>query len=118
MPGIVWKGSISFGLVSLPVQLHSAARAEAIHFHMLHRTDQSRVKEVWYCAQENKPIERAEVVKGYEMAKGRYVLIGDDEPQKAPVVNLMEALKRSLKASAEAKTSHSKQPPAKKRRAV
>jgi DNA end-binding protein Ku len=50
MPATVWKGFISFGLVSFPVRLFSAARAEAVHFHMLHRKDMSRVKEVWYCA--------------------------------------------------------------------
>jgi DNA end-binding protein Ku len=56
MPAIVWKGYISFGLVSFPVRLFSAGRAEAVHFHMVHRKDVSRVKEVWYCAEESKPI--------------------------------------------------------------
>jgi len=79
MAAIVWKGYISFGLVSFPVRLYSAGRAEAIHFHMLHRKDLSRVKEVWYCAEENKPIERAEIVKGYEASKGEYIVIEDEE---------------------------------------
>jgi DNA end-binding protein Ku len=69
MPAVVWKGYISFGLVSFPVRLFSAGRAEAIHFHMLHRKDLSRVKEVWYCAKEDKPIERSGIVKGYEINK-------------------------------------------------
>ncbi|MGA3185843.1 MAG: Ku protein [Bryobacteraceae bacterium] len=79
MPAIVWKGYVSFGLISFPVRLFSAARAEAVHFHMLHRKDLSRVKEVWYCAEENKPIERADIVKGYEISKGEYVTVEDDE---------------------------------------
>ncbi len=83
MPAIVWKGYISFGLVSFPVRLLSAARAETIHFHMLHRKDLSRIKEVWYCAKENKPIERADIVKGYETSKGEYVVVEDEELKNA-----------------------------------
>src|SRR6266699_1819693 len=79
MPATVWKGFISFGLVSFPVRLFSAARAETVHFHMLHRKDLSRVKEVWYCAEEDKPIERADIVKGYEASKGEYVVVGEEE---------------------------------------
>jgi DNA end-binding protein Ku len=82
MPSIVWKGYISFGLVSFPVRLFSAARAEAVHFHLLHRKDLSRVKEVWYCAEENKPIERADIVKGYEVSKDEYVVVEDEELKK------------------------------------
>src|SRR5215470_10983257 len=82
MPSVVWKGYISFGLVSFPVRLFSAARSEAVHFHMLHRKDLSRVKEVWYCAEENKPIERSEIVKGYEVDKGEYVTVEDDDFKK------------------------------------
>jgi len=80
MPATVWKGYLSFGLVSFPVRLFSAARAEGVHFHMLHKKDLSRVKEVWYCADENKPIERSDIVKGYEAGKGdSYVVVDDDE---------------------------------------
>ena len=64
MPATVWKGYLSFGLVSFPVRLFVAARAEAVHFHLLHSKDLSRVKEVWYCARENKPIERADIIRG------------------------------------------------------
>jgi DNA end-binding protein Ku len=49
---------------------------------MLHKKDLSRVKEVWYCAEENKPIERSEIVKGYEISKGEYVVVEDDELKK------------------------------------
>src|SRR3954463_343996 len=66
MAAVAWKGFVSFGLVTFPVRLFAAARAQHVQFHMLHRKDLSRVKEVWYCADENKPIERADIVKGYE----------------------------------------------------
>src|SRR5689334_4777174 len=82
MPATVWKGYLSFGLVSFPVRLFSAARAQTVHFHMLHEKDFSRVKEVWYCAEENKPIERSEIVKGYEVEKGEYVTVGEEELKK------------------------------------
>ena len=82
MPSSVWKGYISFGLVSFPVRLSSAARADGIRFHMLHKPDLSRVKRVWYCAEEDKPIEQSEIVKGYETAKDAYVLVEEDELKK------------------------------------
>ncbi len=82
MPATVWKGFISFGLVSFPVRLFSAARAETVHFHMLHKKDQSRVREVWYCVAEDKPIDRADIEKGYEVSKGKYVVVDDDELKK------------------------------------
>ena len=82
MAATVWKGFISFGLVTFPVRLFAAARAEAVHFHMLHKKDQSRVKEVWYCIEEDKPIDRGEIEKGYEVRKGEYVVVNDEELKK------------------------------------
>jgi len=82
MPATVWKGYLSFGLVSFPVHLLAAARAESIHFHMLHKKDLSRVKEVWYCAEEDQPIERPEIVKGYEVKKGEYITVEDEDLKK------------------------------------
>jgi len=94
MAATVWKGFLSFGLVSFPVRLFSAARAETIHFHMLHKKDLSRVKEVWYCAEEDEPIERAEIVKGFEASKGEYVVVEDAELKKIapPTATTMEIL--------------------------
>lgn len=94
MAAIVWKGFISFGLVSFPVRLYAAARAERIRFNMLHRKDHSRVKEVWYCAEEDKPIQRDDIVKGYEVSKGEYVVVDEDELKKVapPTATTMEVL--------------------------
>src|SRR6204780_2745514 len=94
MAATVWKGYLSFGLVSLPVRLFAAARAETVHFHMLHKKDLSRVKEVWYCVEENKPIDRSEIVKGYESSKDDYVVVDDEELKRIapPTANTMEVL--------------------------
>lgn len=95
MAAVVWKGYVSFGLVSFPVRLYAAGRADPIHFHMLHKKDLSRVKEVWYCATEDKPIERADIVKGYETAKDEYVVVEDEEldsiaPQTASTMDILQ----------------------------
>jgi DNA end-binding protein Ku len=95
MAATVWKGYLSFGLVSFPVRLFAAARPEAIRFHMLHKKDESRVKEVWFCAGENKRIEKADIVKGYEYAKGKYIVVDDEELKKVapPTATTMEILR-------------------------
>lgn len=94
MPATVWKGNLSFGLVSFPIRLAAAARAETVHFHMLHKKDESRIKEVWYCAEENKPVDRDDIVKGYEFSKGKYVVVEDAELKKVapPTASIMEIL--------------------------
>src|SRR5258707_14659047 len=94
MAATVWKGYISFGLVSSPVRLFSAARAETVHFHMLHKKDLSRGKEDWYCAEEDNPIERSDIVKGYEAGKDEYVVVEDEELKKItpPTATTMDAV--------------------------
>jgi DNA end-binding protein Ku len=95
MASTVWKGHLTFGLVSFPVKLYSAARSESISFNQLHKADGSRVKQVLYCQAEDKPIPRSEIVKGYEFEKDRYIVIEDEEvkkvaPQSAKVMELLE----------------------------
>jgi DNA end-binding protein Ku len=95
MASTVWKGHLTFGLVSFSVRLYSAARSESISFNQLHKADGSRVKQVLYCQAEDKPIPRSEIVKGYEYEKDRYVVIEDEEvkkvaPQSAKVMELLE----------------------------
>jgi DNA end-binding protein Ku len=94
MPATVWKGSLGFGLVSFPIRLNAAARADTVHFHMLHKKDESRVREVWYCVEENKPINRSDIVKGYEYGKGKYVVVDDAELKRVapPTASTMEIL--------------------------
>ncbi len=98
MASTVWKGHLTFGLVSFPVRLYSAARGESISFNQLHKHDGSRVKQVLYCAAEDKPIPRSEIVKGFEYEKDRYVVIEDEEvkkvaPSTAKVMEIQEFVK-------------------------
>jgi DNA end-binding protein Ku len=98
MASSVWKGHLTFGLVSFPVRLFSAARSETISFNLLHKDDHSRIKQVTYCQAEDKPVPRADLVKGYEYEKGRYVVIEDAEikavaPKTAKVMEILEFVK-------------------------
>jgi DNA end-binding protein Ku len=98
MASTVWKGHLTFGLVSFPVRLYSAARGESISFNQLHKADGSRIKQMIYCAAEDKPIPRSEIVKGYEYEKDRYVVIEDEEikkvaPATAKVMEIQEFVK-------------------------
>lgn len=94
MASTVWKGHLTFGLVSLPVKLFSAARGETVSFNQLHAADHSRVKQVLYCQLEDKPVPRNELVKGYEYEKDKYVVIAEDDLKKAtpPSAKTMEVL--------------------------
>jgi DNA end-binding protein Ku len=94
MPATVWKGQLAFGLVSFPVRLFAAARPERARFHMLHQKDHSRVKQVWYCAEEDKPIQRSEIVKGFETSKDEYVVIEDEDLKNVapPTASTMEII--------------------------
>ena len=103
MASTVWKGHLTFGLVSLPVKLYSAARGESVSFNQLHKEDGSRVRQVLYCAQEDKPIPRSEIVKGYEYEKGKYVVVDDEDikkvaPKTARVMEIQEFVKVQLAA--------------------
>lgn len=98
MATTIWRGHLTFGLVSLPVKLYTAARSENISFNQLHKTDRSRVKQVLYCQAEDRPIERSEIVKGYEYEKGRYIVIDDEDirkvaPKTAKVMEILEFVK-------------------------
>jgi DNA end-binding protein Ku len=94
MAATVWKGYISFGLVSIPVRLYSGARGKTVNFHLLHQKDNSRVHEVMYCSAEEKPVERSELVKGYEYQKDRYVVVTPEEIKAVtpPTSKVMEIL--------------------------
>jgi DNA end-binding protein Ku len=80
MPRAFASGQIAFGLVSIPVKLFSATEAsEQIRFNMIHRDCGSRIQQQLYCPKDERTIDRSEVAKGYEFAKGQYVLFSDEE---------------------------------------
>lgn len=98
MASTIWKGHITFGLISLPVRLVAAARSETVSFNQLHKPDSSRVKQVLYCIAEDKPVPRSELVKGYEYEDGKYVVIEDEDikkiqPKTAKVMEIVEFCK-------------------------
>src|SRR3954454_21247982 len=98
MASTVWKGHLTFGLVSLPVKLYSAARSETVSFNQLHKDDHSRVKQVLYCALEDKPVSRADLVKGFEYEKDKYVVIDEEDikkvaPKTAKTMEILEFVK-------------------------
>jgi DNA end-binding protein Ku len=82
MASPVWKGTLSFGLLAIPVKLYTAARSQRINLHQLHKTCHTRLKQPLFCPQCNRTVERSEVVKGYEYEKGQYVIVSDDEIKK------------------------------------
>src|SRR5579884_2525058 len=98
MASSVWKGHLTFGLVSFPIRLFSAARAETISFNLLHKDDHSRIRQVTFCQAEDKPVERGELVKGYEYEKGHYVVVDEEDikkvaPKTARVMEILEFVK-------------------------
>ena len=73
----IWKGSLTFGLVNIPVELRTAIRSDHISFRLLHEKDLSPVKYERICQSEDKPIPWDEIVKGYEYTKGKFVVLTD-----------------------------------------
>ncbi|MFA7253232.1 MAG: Ku protein [Patescibacteria group bacterium] len=81
----IWSGSISFGLVNIPVKLYSAVGDERLDFDMLHRDDLSPIRFARFCRVEEKEVPYEEIVKGFEYEKGRYVVITDEDFERANV---------------------------------
>jgi DNA end-binding protein Ku len=85
MPRPLWKGAISFGLVSIPVELHTAVRDHRPHFRMLHAKDKSPVRFERVCIRDGHPVAGDDLVKGYEIAKGHFVVLTKDDFKAAAV---------------------------------
>jgi DNA end-binding protein Ku len=79
MPRSIWNGAIAFGLVRVPVKVHSATEDKSVHFHQVHLADGARIKHKRICAKEGKEVPYEEVAKGYELSSGEYVLLSQDE---------------------------------------
>lgn len=79
MARAMWSGSISFGLVNIPVKMYTATRDKDVHFHQLHAKDMSRVKYRVTCTAEDQEIAREEIVNGYEIGPDQYVVVAQDE---------------------------------------
>jgi DNA end-binding protein Ku len=81
----LWKGAISFGMVSIPIKLYTATEEKDVRFNMLHEKDMSRIRQKRFCAEEDIELEQDEIVRGYEVSPGRYVVIEDEDFEKVPV---------------------------------
>ena len=75
----MWMGMLNFGLVSMPVKLYSAVSSKTVHFNHLHGTDHARVYTKRFCTADEEEVAYDELVRGYELAPERYVVVEDDE---------------------------------------
>jgi DNA end-binding protein Ku len=83
MARALWKGSIAFGLVNIPIELHTAIRNHRPKFRMLHAKDKSPVKFERVCLREGEPVAWQDLVKGYEYEKGHFVVLTKEDFQAA-----------------------------------
>ena len=81
----MWKGSIAFGLVNIPIELYSAVRDHRPKFRMLHAKDESPIHYEKVCAKDGKPVAWEDLVKGYEYEKGQFVVLTKDDFKTAAV---------------------------------
>jgi DNA end-binding protein Ku len=98
MASTVWKGFISFGLITIPVRLFAAARTERVSFNQIHQVCGGRIKQQTFCPQCNRVVERSELQKGYEVEKDRYVIVNDEEikaiaPASSDTMEIVEFVK-------------------------
>ena len=86
----IWKGMIHFGETEVPVKLHAAVKEERIQFHLLHTQDQARLRQQMICALEKQPVPAEEQSKGFEVEKGKYIIVDPEElEQIVPEANRM-----------------------------
>ncbi len=85
MPRAMWKGAISFGLVSVPVGLYTATEEKSLHFNQLHDEDFGRIKYQRVCSKCGEMVDFEHIVKGYEYEKDKYVVLTDEDFDAVPV---------------------------------
>jgi DNA end-binding protein Ku len=95
---VIWKGTIHFGGVDVPVKLHTAVKEERIQFHLLHRRDHIKLKQQMICAHEKVPVPAEEQVRGLELEDGKYLLVDPAEleqvePEESRTIDVHEFVK-------------------------
>ena len=83
MARALWKGTISFGLVTIPVELHTAVRAARPKFRLLHAKDLSPIEYRKVCSRDGKPVSWDDLVKGYKYEPGQFVTLTKDDLETA-----------------------------------
>ncbi|MFB4270090.1 Ku protein [Nonomuraea sp. GTA35] len=81
----IWKGAISFGLVTIPVKLYSATEQKDVTFHQVHREDGGRIRYKRVCTQDGEEVAYADIAKGYELASGEMVVLTDEDFEDLPL---------------------------------
>lgn len=81
----MWRGAISFGLVSIPVRVYTATEEKTLRFNQLHEKDHGRIKYKRVCSKDGEEVPFDEIVKGYEYEKDRYVILDDEDLEAVPV---------------------------------
>jgi DNA end-binding protein Ku len=79
MPRAIWSGSVSFGLVNVPVKLVTATSPKDVRFHQLHDADGGRIQQKRVCSIDGEDVEFEHIVKGYDLGGGRYVIVEPEE---------------------------------------
>jgi DNA end-binding protein Ku len=79
MPRSIWNGTITFGLVAVPIKVYSATESKTVHFHEVHAKDGSRIEHRRICPKDDKEVDYKDIVKGYEVSRGKWVELTDDE---------------------------------------
>jgi DNA end-binding protein Ku len=85
MPRTMWKGAISFGLVTIPVAVYPATEEKTLRFNQLHEEDGGRIRMKRTCSIDGEEVSYDEIVKGYEYEKDKYVILTDDDFDAVPV---------------------------------
>src|SRR3972149_266711 len=85
MARALWSGAIAFGLVNIPVKLYAATESKDLSFTTLHASCMTALRRPYMCPKDNVPVESKEMVKGYEFAKGQYVILTDEDFDKIPL---------------------------------
>lgn len=81
----IWRGVISFGMVTIPVKLFTATETKDVSFHLLHEEDHSRLRFLRWCPEHEREVGKDEIVRGYEYGKDQYVILTDGDFERLPL---------------------------------
>jgi DNA end-binding protein Ku len=100
MASSMWRGALSFGLLTIPIRLYPAARSERVNLHQIHNVCHTRLRQPLYCPTCKRMVERSEVVRGFEEEDGKYALVENDElkkitPESSRVMEILAFVKES-----------------------
>ena len=82
-PRSIWNGTVTFGMVNVPIKLYSATESKTVHFHEVHIKDGARIEHRKICPKHDKEVPSSQIVKGFEVDEDTYVVLDDDEVKAA-----------------------------------